>query len=53
MVTQAGPASAAQGTRLLRLIEAYVQGVERQDCVPAPGLQCAACEFFEECRRWH
>lgn len=53
VVTQAGPASAAQGTRLLRQIEAYVQGVERQDYLPAPGLQCAACEFFEECRRWH
>jgi len=52
VVTQAGPASAQQLDRLLRLIESYTRGLEHEDFVPAPGLQCSHCEFFNECRRW-
>ncbi len=43
----------AQITRLYRLIESYVRGLERQDFVPSPGLQCSTCEFQSECRAWH
>ena len=46
------PASEAQITRLYRGIESYVRGVERQDFVPSPGLQCATCEFSRECAAW-
>jgi CRISPR/Cas system-associated exonuclease Cas4 (RecB family) len=53
VVTESGPASDAQIARFHRLIESYVQGVEKEDYVPAPGIQCAGCEFFNECGRWH
>lgn len=52
VVTQAGPATEDQETRLLHQIDSYVHGLEREDFIPAPGFQCAGCEFFAECRRW-
>ena len=50
VVTPAGPVTRDQESRFVRAIESYVEGVEREDYVPSPGLQCAACEFFGECR---
>jgi CRISPR/Cas system-associated exonuclease Cas4 (RecB family) len=52
IVTELGPMRDGQETRLLRLIESYVEGVERKDFVPSPGFQCAGCEYFNECRNW-
>jgi CRISPR/Cas system-associated exonuclease Cas4 (RecB family) len=52
VVTQSGPASQQQLDRLLRMISSYVRGVEMEDFVPAPGMQCSSCEFFNECRAW-
>ena len=52
IVTAMPPATEAQVTRLFRGIESYVAGLEREDFVPSPGLQCASCQFFPECRRW-
>ena len=52
VVTEAGPATDGQVTRLFHLIDAYVDDLERRDPVPAPGLQCASCEFLAECRLW-
>ncbi len=52
VVTATPPMSDPQQTRLFRLIEAYVQGLDRADFVPSPGLQCVSCEFFNECRLW-
>jgi CRISPR/Cas system-associated exonuclease Cas4 (RecB family) len=52
VVTEAGPATDQQVTRLFHLIDAYVDDLERRDPVPAPGLQCTSCEFFAECRAW-
>jgi putative RecB family exonuclease len=52
VLNEFGPVSESQVTRLFRIIEAYVDGLERKDFVPAPGLQCVSCEFFRECRRW-
>jgi CRISPR/Cas system-associated exonuclease Cas4 (RecB family) len=52
IVTALPPATDAQVTRLFRGIESYVAGLEREDFVPSPGLQCASCEFYGECRRW-
>ena len=40
-------------SRLLRIMDSYVVGLERRDFIPSPGLQCAACEFFNECAAWH
>jgi putative RecB family exonuclease len=52
IVTQSGPMTAAQQTRLFRIMEAYVNGLEREDFVPSPGMGCLGCEFFNECRKW-
>lgn len=52
VVTELGPVTQVQITRLFRVIEAYLKGVAREDFVPSPGVQCAACEFFNECRAW-
>lgn len=52
VVSQYGPATEGQITRLYRIIESYVDGVERQDFVPSPGLHCVGCEFFAECSAW-
>ena len=52
IVTAMLPATEAQVTRLFRGIESYVAGLGREDFVPSPGLQCAGCMYFAECRRW-
>lgn len=53
IVTALPAMSGNQQTRLLRLVESYSVGLDRGNWVPSPGLQCAACEYFAECRRWH
>ena len=52
VITALEPMSVSQQTRLCHLMEAYVEGLERRDFIPSPGLQCAGCEFFNECRLW-
>jgi len=52
VVTAFDPASDSQINRLFRVIESYVNGLERHDWVPSPGMQCASCEMFNECRSW-
>ncbi len=53
VITELPPMSENQQSRLFHLIEAYANGLDRRDFIPSPGLQCAACEFFNECRAWH
>jgi putative RecB family exonuclease len=50
VVTEAPAASDLQVTRLFRWMESYIKGLQSRDFVPAPGIQCASCEFFNECR---
>ena len=52
VVTEAGPATEQQVNRLLHLIDAYVDDLERRDPIPSPGMQCSMCEFLGECRVW-
>lgn len=52
VITQQGPMTEAQQTRLFRQMESYVEGVSREDFVPAPGMQCSMCSYLNECRRW-
>lgn len=52
VVTETGPATDQQVSRLFHLIGAYVDDLERRNPVPSPGLQCASCQFFAECRLW-
>ena len=51
VVTEAPATTEAQKAKFFRLIESYTDGVEREDYVPSPGLQCVACEYFVECRK--
>jgi len=52
VVTSLLPSTAEQQTRLFRIMESYLDGLDRRDFVPSPGLQCSACQYFNECRRW-
>lgn len=51
VVSEAPAITQQQQSRFLRTIESFVEGVQRKDFVPSPGLQCAACEYFNECRK--
>jgi len=53
VVTPLPPITENQETRLFRQIESYVEGVEREDFVPSPGIQCLSCQFINECRARH
>jgi putative RecB family exonuclease len=52
IVTQQGPMTEAEQTRLFKQLESFVDGVGRQDFVPSPGMQCLMCSYFNECRKW-
>jgi putative RecB family exonuclease len=52
IITEAGPMLEYQQKRLFKMMENYVEGLERENFVPSPGMQCAGCEFFNECRKW-
>ena len=52
VVTTLEPATENQKTRLFRVMAAYVHALEQRDWVPSPGLQCASCQFINECRAW-
>jgi RecB family exonuclease len=53
VVTALPPMSTKQEKRLLKVVDSYLAGVQRQDWVPSPSpMSCACCEFFNECRRW-
>ena len=50
VVTRHAPITQIQQDKLFRSIESFVAGVQREDWVRSPGLQCGSCEFFHECR---
>jgi hypothetical protein len=50
VITALEPMNNSQEKRIFHLMEAYVSGLDRRDFIPSPGLQCASCEFFNECR---
>jgi len=52
IITSQGPMTDAEQTRLFRQLESYQSGVEREDYVPSPGMQCMACSYFAACRKW-
>ena len=53
VITPLPSMSPAQQTRLFRQMEAYLEGLQRRDFIPSPGMHCSSCEYFNECRRWH
>jgi putative RecB family exonuclease len=52
IITPTEPMTDNEEVRLFRVMESYVEGLDRGDFVPSPGMQCAGCEFFNECRKW-
>jgi len=53
VITPLPPMTEQQQSRLFHLIEGYVEGLDRRDFLPSPGLQCATCDYLAECRAWH
>ena len=53
VVTQQGPMTQPQQSRLFRQMESYSEGLARQDFVPSPGMQCSMCSHLVECKSWH
>ena len=52
VVTELPAVSDVQEHRLYHIMESYVGGLQRKDWVPSPGMQCAACQYINECRAW-
>lgn len=52
VITKFEPATDHQVNRLYKQMESYTDGLQRQDFVPSPGLQCSTCEYFSHCRKW-
>jgi putative RecB family exonuclease len=52
VITALPPMTDQQQSRLFTLIQGYVDGLDRRDFIPSPGLQCMGCQFFNECRAW-
>jgi len=53
VITSLPPMNSRQETRLFKVVDSYLEGVQRQDWVPSPNpMTCACCEFFNECRQW-
>ena len=50
VVTTHAPVTSNQQDKLFRSIDSFMEGVEREDWVSSPGLQCVSCEFFNECK---
>ena len=53
VITTLPPMSPQQELRLMRQMEAYLDGLQNGRFVPSPGMHCSSCEFFHECRQWH
>ena len=53
VVNEAPATTENQRTKFFRLIESFVDGVQREDFVPSPGIGCMSCEYFNECSAWN
>ena len=53
VVTPMSPMSPDQIRRLVRIMESYVRGIEAKDYVPSPGMHCAWCDYYTQCRKWN
>jgi putative RecB family exonuclease len=49
---QLPPIDLIQVERFKRLLDVYVEGNERQEYYPSPGMQCRWCDFRSRCRAW-
>ncbi len=53
VVTPMSPMQPDQIRRLVRIMESYVSGIEKEDYVPSPGLHCSYCDYYAQCRKWN
>jgi hypothetical protein len=53
IITPSAPMTENRQSRLFRVMDSYVEGLNRKDFIPSPGMQCMGCEFFNECRKWN
>jgi putative RecB family exonuclease len=49
---QLPPIDLIQMERFKRLSDVYVEGNQRQEYYPSPGMHCRWCEFRSRCRAW-
>jgi putative RecB family exonuclease len=49
---QLPPIDLIQMERFKRLTDVYVEGNQRQEYYPSPGMHCRWCEFRSRCRAW-
>jgi hypothetical protein len=52
VISQFEPFPDDREDRLFRAMDSYVDGLEKEDFVPSPGMGCMSCEFINECRKW-
>jgi len=52
VIVPLGQVTPAQEKRLYRAIESYLDGLDRMDFIPSPGMACLSCEYFRECQAW-
>ncbi len=52
VVSHVGALTEQREHRFLQQVQSYMDGVEREDFVPSPGLHCGSCEYFHECQMW-
>ena len=51
VVTTAERMTGGEEDRFHRLVDSYINGIDLEDWVPSPGMQCLSCEFFHECSK--
>jgi RecB family exonuclease len=52
IVTSIDAMTDQQQLRLFRIMESYLNALDKRDFIPSPGIQCMSCEYFSRCRAW-
>lgn len=52
VITTMEPVNRVQMQRLVKQMQSYVSGIEARDFVPSPGMHCAWCDFYKQCREF-
>jgi putative RecB family exonuclease len=53
IITPLQPMTKQQETRLFKIMDSYVNGIQSGDWIPSPNpMTCVCCEYFKECRAW-
>lgn len=52
VITSLPSMNEGQQSRLFKQMESYLDGLDRRDFVPSPGIGCLSCDYYNECRRW-